>query len=81
MCQKAGNWDSIQEELKDSVGNWSDRLALDNVEGIDRFFALLGDSLEIFTRYPKVIDSDPNSVGLREYFDYLSVVTKELSSV
>ena len=81
MCQKAGNWDSIQEELKDSVGNWSDRLALDNVEGIDRFFALLGDSLEIFTRYPKVIDSDSNSVGLREYFDYLSVVTKELSSV
>ena len=80
-CQEVGDWDSIQKELKDSVGTWRDRLALDNVEGIDRFFALLGDSLEIFTRYPKVIDSNSSSVGLREYFDYLSVVTKELSGV
>ena len=81
ICQEVGDWDSIKKELKDSVGNWSDRLALDNVEGIDRFFALLGDSLEIFTRYPKVIDNDSNTVGLGGYFDYLSVVTKELDSI
>ena len=80
-CQEVGNWNSVQKELRDSVGNWSDRLALDNVEGIDRFFALLGDSLEIFTRYPKVIDNNSNSVSLREYFDYLSVVIKELDNI
>lgn len=65
-----GDWHDIQEELPKRIHEWMPRLADEGVAGADAIFACLGPALEIFSRYPKVIQAgNEREILLREYLE------------
>jgi hypothetical protein len=59
-----GDWAEVLRELPRRVGDWINRLESEGVRGADLVFACIGPALEIFSRYPKVVDAEDREVPL-----------------
>jgi len=59
-----GDWAEVLRELPKRVGDWMNRLETEGVRGADLVFACIGPALEIFSRYPKVVDAEDREIPL-----------------
>ncbi|MEI9476564.1 MAG: DUF1156 domain-containing protein, partial [Deltaproteobacteria bacterium] len=59
-----GDWGEVLRELPKRVGDWIQRLQSEGIRGADLVFACIGPALEIFSRYPKVVDAEERDIPL-----------------
>ena len=59
-----GDWTSVYRELPGRVKEWVLRLQEEGVRGADLVFACIGPSLEIYSRYSKVVDVEDREIPL-----------------
>jgi putative DNA methylase len=62
-----GDWGDVLRELPNRVGEWMERLQLEDIRGADLVFACVGPALEIFSRYLRVETAEGREVGLPEF--------------
>ena len=59
-----GDWGQVVRELPRRVADWMNRLQDEGVRGADLVFACIGPALEIYSRYPKVVDAEEREIPL-----------------
>ena len=59
-----GDWDVVQRELPRRIAEWMTRLQQEGVRGADLVFACIGPALEVYSRYPRVLDASDNVIPL-----------------